>query len=255
MSRYSFSKRTIALVAAVMLAATAEPALAAESSATEAQRNKRLIVAAFDRWAAGGSDFFNETLAPDVVWVIEGSGPSAGTYRGRNELIERAVRPLATRLSTPVRPVSKRVWADGDHVIINWTGEAVARDRRPYRNSYVWILRMHSGKAVEVNAFLDLPAYDDVLRRIPVTKGETAMTQQHPYVGMWVTPDGRIRQELLPNGRYDEARGSRKSAYQGRYEVKGNHIEYWDDTGFTADGTFVSDDELHHGGMIFKREK
>jgi hypothetical protein len=79
--------------------------------------------------------------------------------------------------------------------------------------------------------------------------------QQHPYVGMWVTGDGRIRQELLANGRYDEARGTRKSAYQGRYEVRGNQIDYWDDTGFTADGVFVNDNELHHGGMIFYREQ
>lgn len=79
--------------------------------------------------------------------------------------------------------------------------------------------------------------------------------QSHPYVGMWVTGDGRIRQELLPNGRYDEARGSRASAYQGRYAVTGNHIDYWDDTGFTADGEFVDDDTLHHGGMVFHREK
>lgn len=77
---------------------------------------------------------------------------------------------------------------------------------------------------------------------------------QHPYVGMWVTDDGQIRHELLPNGRYDEARGARKSAYQGRYEVSGNHIDYWDDTGFTADGEFVDRNTLHHGGMIFRRQ-
>lgn len=85
---------------------------------------------------------------------------------------------------------------------------------------------------------------------------ETSMTTaNHPYVGLWVTADGHVRQELKADGRYDEARGTRKSAYQGRYEVRGNHIEYWDDTGFTADGLFVSPDELHHGGMIFHREK
>jgi hypothetical protein len=83
---------------------------------------------------------------------------------------------------------------------------------------------------------------------------QTSQKQTHPYIGMWVTGDGHIRQELLPSGRYDEARGNRKSAYQGRYEVKGNHIDYWDDTGFTADGEFI-DDVLHHGGMIFYREK
>lgn len=77
--------------------------------------------------------------------------------------------------------------------------------------------------------------------------------QSHPYVGMWVTDDGHIRHELLPNNRYDEARGSRESAYQGRYRVTGNHIDYWDDTGFTADGTFVDQNTLHHGGMIFRR--
>lgn len=78
-------------------------------------------------------------------------------------------------------------------------------------------------------------------------------TVQHPYVGMWVTDDNRVRHELLANGRYDEARGTRESAYQGRYEVKGNRINYWDDTGFTADGEFVDNDTLHHGGMILRR--
>ncbi|WP_246745793.1 Atu4866 domain-containing protein [Ciceribacter sp. L1K22] len=86
------------------------------------------------------------------------------------------------------------------------------------------------------------------------TTAPAEMAQNHPFVGMWVTADGRIRQELLPNGRYDEARGSRQSAYQGRYEVTGNDIYYWDDTGFTADGRFEGD-VLYHGGMVFHREK
>lgn len=75
----------------------------------------------------------------------------------------------------------------------------------------------------------------------------------HPYLGMWVTGDGHIRHELLPNGRYDEQRGTRKSAYQGRYWIKGNRIAYLDDTGFSADGEF-RDGKFHHGGYIFTRE-
>jgi hypothetical protein len=81
-----------------------------------------------------------------------------------------------------------------------------------------------------------------------------AENQSHPYIGMWVTGDGHIRHELLPSGRYDEARGTRKSAYQGRYVMTGNHIDYWDDTGFTADGDFI-DGVLHHAGMIFYRQR
>lgn len=88
----------------------------------------------------------------------------------------------------------------------------------------------------------------------PEQKSTEKEMTQHSYVGMWVTDGGHIRHELLPNGRYDEARGTRNSAYQGRYEIKGNHIDYWDDTGFTADGTFVDEHTLHHGGMIFRRQ-
>lgn len=77
--------------------------------------------------------------------------------------------------------------------------------------------------------------------------------QSQSYVGMWITAVGNIRHNLLPDNRYDEARGDRESAYRGRYEVTGNHIDYWDDTGFTADGDFI-DGVLHHGGMILYRD-
>jgi hypothetical protein len=82
---------------------------------------------------------------------------------------------------------------------------------------------------------------------------ENGEASPHPYVGMWVTADGHIRQELLANGRYDEARGERESAYTGSYVVSGTRIEYADDTGFSADGTFDGD-VLHHGGYLFYRE-
>jgi len=73
------------------------------------------------------------------------------------------------------------------------------------------------------------------------------------YIGLWVTADGYIRHELLANNRYDEARGNRESAYRGNYSVKGNHIDYKDDTGFTADGEFI-DGVLYHAGMILYKQ-
>jgi hypothetical protein len=77
--------------------------------------------------------------------------------------------------------------------------------------------------------------------------------QKQSYVGMWVTKDGYIRHELLPNGRYDESRGNRQSAYKGCYVIQGEHIEYVDDKGFTADGDF-REDILYHAGMVLYRE-
>ncbi|ANP73531.1 Atu4866 domain-containing protein [Cryobacterium arcticum] len=76
----------------------------------------------------------------------------------------------------------------------------------------------------------------------------------HPYVGVWVTADGEIRQRLLPDGRYVEARGTREAAYTGAYWVEGSMIFYRDDIGFTADGVFRGD-VLHHAGMVMYRRE
>jgi uncharacterized protein len=143
------------------------PTPQAQASQDVILRNKQIVTEAFDAWAAGGQSFFTDVLSPDVSWTIEGSGPSAGLFQGRDAFVEQAVRPFVSRLSKPVKPVSKKVWADGDHVIINWEGVAVAGDGLPYSNSYAWIFHMRDGKAVEVTAFLDLAPYDDVLRRVP----------------------------------------------------------------------------------------
>ena len=83
--------------------------------------------------------------------------------------MERSVRPLTQRLTAPVKPVSKTIWSDGDHVIVHWEGKTTALDGAPYRNRYAWILRMEDGSAVEVTAFLDLESYGDVFKRIPIS--------------------------------------------------------------------------------------
>ena len=77
--------------------------------------------------------------------------------------------------------------------------------------------------------------------------------EKDQHIGVWVTCDGYIRHELLPNGRYVEGRGNRKVAYTGFYSIRGRHIEYLDDTGFTADGDFDGN-IFYHAGMVLYKE-
>jgi hypothetical protein len=116
-------------------------------------------------------------------------------------------------------------------------------------------LQVRIGSALLIASAIAIALTGNPIAQDDRERKESSVMPAHRFVGMWVTPDGHIRHELLPDGRYDEARGGRKSAYQGRYEIRGNHIDYWDDTGFTADGLFLSDDELRHGGMIFRRQR
>jgi len=117
------------------------------------------------------------------------------------------------------------------------------------------IYMMISGVVLSIIAALAMAGLISLSTLIkPKTNHSTVMESKEQFTGMWVTKDGKIRQELLPDGRYDEARGGKKSAYQGSYIITGNHIDYKDDTGFTADGDF-KDGVLYHGGYIFHKEK
>jgi ketosteroid isomerase-like protein len=133
-----------------------------------AEHNRQFIAKAFARWAAGGTTFYEDVLAPDMVWTIKGTSPMAGRYEGRDAFVARAVAPFTARLSSSMQPTVKHIWAEDDHVVVQWDGAATAADGQPYRNSYVWIFRMENLRATEVTAYLDMVPYDEVLQRIPL---------------------------------------------------------------------------------------
>jgi Agrobacterium tumefaciens protein Atu4866 len=103
-------------------------------------------------------------------------------------------------------------------------------------------------------AFSIHPTQQCVVALLAAARVTNAAYDPNFYVGMWVTQDGYIRHELRPDGRYDEARGNRKSAYRGNYTLRGDHIDYLDDTGFIADGKFTGG-VLCHAGMVLYREQ
>ncbi|MGX1372873.1 hypothetical protein RKD19_008232 [Streptomyces canus] len=72
-----------------------------------------------------------------------------------------------------------------------------------------------------------------------------------PRVGVWIDRKDFLHQELTAEGRYDETRGGRSHAYQGRFWIDGDRIEYLDDLGFWAYGEFHGD-ELHHAGYVMR---
>ncbi len=161
-----------ALLALALLSVLWSGVAAAESTA---ERNQRLVERAFANWSAGRGSLFDDLLSPTVVWTIRGSGPAAGTYHGRENFLQRAVRPFAQRLATPIVPRVEGIWAREDQVVVRWIGTATARDGAPYRNEYVWIFRMDGARATQVEAFLDLVPYQDVIDRIALADSSPAM--------------------------------------------------------------------------------
>lgn len=135
------------------------------SQAADQNINTALVRQAFTNWQQGQGTVF-DLLAPDATWTVSGSSPVSGVYNSKTDLIERAVRPITARLATPISPTVQSIVAEGDVVVVLWKGEAMALDRKPYNNTYLWHMTLKDGQITEVTAFLDTYVLNDLMRRV-----------------------------------------------------------------------------------------
>jgi uncharacterized protein len=129
------------------------------------ETNKALVQASFDRWRSGTGGPF-ELLAANAEWTIVGSSPLARTYRSKQEFIDAVIAPFNARMSKPLVPTVRGIFADGDMVIVLFDAEATVRDGKPYRNTYSWYLQMKDAKVVKAIAFFDNRDFDDFWNRV-----------------------------------------------------------------------------------------
>jgi ketosteroid isomerase-like protein len=132
---------------------------------TKEDSNKTLVQTSFDRWKSGTGGPF-ELLATDVEWTIVGSSPLAKTYRSKKEFIAAVIDPFNARLSRPLVPAIRGIFADGDMVIVLFDAEATVNDGKPYRNTYTWYFQMKEAKVVKAIAFFDNRDFDEFWNRV-----------------------------------------------------------------------------------------
>jgi ketosteroid isomerase-like protein len=128
-------------------------------------RNLELVQAGFDAWRNGTGSVF-DLLAPDAKWTIVGNAPVSRTYTSRQEFMDVVIKPFNARLSRRLVPSVRGIYADGDMVIALFDADAVARDGKPYRNTYTWYMQMRGGKIVDVIAFFDTIEFTDFWTRV-----------------------------------------------------------------------------------------
>jgi ketosteroid isomerase-like protein len=138
---------------------------AAAQGTGEEERNRSLVAKGFEAWAAGtGSPY--DLLADDVRWTISGNSLAAKTYPSKHAFLGEVIRPFNARMSQRLVPIVHRFYVEGHTVIAHFDAQGVARDGKPYVNSYAWILQLENGKIVRATAFFDNIAFDDLWRRV-----------------------------------------------------------------------------------------
>ncbi len=157
-------RNVLPVIIGVVLVFTAMKTTAMAQADVE-EKNRRAIQAGFDNWRRGSGSIF-DLLASDAKWTIVGRSAASGTYHSRRDFMDQVIVPFNARLSTPLVPTVRGIYADGDMVIVLWEGAAMARDGKSYENAYSWYLKMRDGKIINATAFYDSIAFDDLWKRI-----------------------------------------------------------------------------------------
>lgn len=137
-------------------------------ASTQQQRNKKLIQEGFDRWANNQGSFY-DLLSDDAEWTITGTCAVSKTYTSRKQFLEKVIAPVSARLSKQIIPKVRALYADGDTVIALWDGTAVAKDGKPYNNTYSWYMTVKDGRIVRAVAFFDTIMLEDLWRRVQIS--------------------------------------------------------------------------------------
>jgi uncharacterized protein len=128
-------------------------------------RNQAIVQAGFDAWSNGtGSPY--DALADDATWEIVGNSLASRIYASKEEFLRDVIRPFNARMARRLIPTIRKIYADGDTVIVFFDAEGVARDGKPYRNTYSWYLDLRDGKIVKASAFFDSIAFNELWQRV-----------------------------------------------------------------------------------------
>ncbi|GAA2418811.1 nuclear transport factor 2 family protein [Nonomuraea africana] len=89
--------------------------------------NRRTVTEIYSALATGDMQGFMERLAPDVTWTVAAGGATGGTYHGPQEVLEKAMAPIAVDWSDftitlfELTPVGDKLFAQGEYRGVNRT--------------------------------------------------------------------------------------------------------------------------------------
>ena len=118
--------------------------------------NKQLLRHVYAEISKGNVQPLLDSLADDVEWTIIGSTALSGTSRGKQQVIDKLLKPILARLADgPIVFQPERFIAEGEYVVMQAKGRATALSGKPYNNTYCIVCRIVDGKVKELVDYVD----------------------------------------------------------------------------------------------------
>jgi hypothetical protein len=123
--------------------------------------NKRVVLRFIESMGASDSATAATCLDPDATTQARGFSRFAGVREF--EAIIRTIDAFKKLLPTGLRTEIKSVTAEGDRVAVEFEGNAMTSEGRPYNNQYCMVFTLADGKIKQVNEYFCTLLADQVL--------------------------------------------------------------------------------------------
>lgn len=118
---------------------------------------REVILAFFDDLNAGRHEAAFARLAPDVEYHVMAAEPHGGKVDAKG--LAAKAQAVFEKLAEPLQTKPGLVLADGEHVVVEVTGNGPTKRGGNYNNHYLFLYRVIAGKIVEAREFLDSAKY------------------------------------------------------------------------------------------------
>ena len=129
--------------------------------------NKALVQRIHSELDKGNGQLFIDSLADDASWTLEGSTPWSRTYAGKAAIREELIKPLFAQFAGPYVSKTERIIAEGDRVVVLFSGDVPTRAGKRYNNRYCYIYRIEGGKVKELTEYFDTTLVQQALEAPP----------------------------------------------------------------------------------------
>ncbi|KQW64689.1 nuclear transport factor 2 family protein [Variovorax sp. Root411] len=130
--------------------------------------NKALVQRIHDELDKGNGQAFVDSLADDANWKLEGTTPWSRTYRGKKAIREELLNPLFAQFAAPYVSKTERIIAEGDRVVVLFSGDVPTKAGKRYNNRYCYVYRLEGGKVKELTEYFDTALVQEALQAPPV---------------------------------------------------------------------------------------
>jgi uncharacterized protein len=130
--------------------------------AMSVESNKELVVKTWNAFVKGDIKTAFENMSDEISWLIPGNLPNlSGMKKGKAGIIDFA-RNAAKVFPNGLQCEIRRVYGDGDTVLIELTNRGKLFNGKDYENEYCFVFEVEGNKIRRVREYVDTQKVKDL---------------------------------------------------------------------------------------------